>query len=186
MLNNIAALMGSPSGAAAGDYESIQSYTVGVGGIGSVVFSSITADYQHLQIRYAAKDNRAGTYADDIIFRLNSDSTTGNYRSHRLYGYGSGTPSADSVTGFAGVFGAFIAAATANIGGGIMDILDYSNTNKFTTTRSIGGVDNNGSGQIGLVSGLWMDTDAVYDIEIIPVNGTVFSEYSSFALYGIK
>lgn len=168
-------------------YESIATSLVGSGGASYIEFATISGDYKHLQIRYIAKDNRSSTYADDLMFRFNSDSNTGNYNSHRLYGYGSGTPSADRVTGFAGVLGAFIAASDANIGGGILDILDYTSTSKYKTSRSIGGIDNNGSGQVGLVSGLWLNSaDAITNIKIYPLNGSAFSEHSHFALYGIK
>jgi hypothetical protein len=64
--------------------------------------------------------------------------------------------------------------------------LDYANTNKYKTTRSIGGNDNNGSGFVSLISGLWLSTSAISNIEIIPLNGTLWTQYSHFALYGIK
>ncbi len=169
-------------------YESIAVSTVGSGGASSVSFTSIPGTYSHLQIRYLGRDNRASE-SDDLMFRFNSDSTTGNYNSHRLYGNGT-SASADRVTGYAGALGAFVSGGTsgANIfGAGVFDILDYANTNKYKTTRSIGGNDNNGSGGfVSLISGLWLSTSAISNIEIIPLNGTLWSQYSHFALYGIK
>ena len=65
-----------------------------------------------------------------------------------------------------------------------MDILDYSNTNKNKTLRQLAGTDNNGNGVVGLSSGLWQSTAAVASIDITAIGS--FSQYTSFALYGIK
>jgi len=67
--------------------------------------------------------------------------------------------------------------------GFVIDILDYSNTSKYKTTRELSGQDRNGSGEIALWSGNWRSTLAITSIEFS--NGT-FDQYSSFALYGIK
>jgi hypothetical protein len=41
-------------------------------------------------------------------------------------------------------------------------------------------------GQVMLDSGLWMNTSAVTTIVFAPVYGTNFTQYSFFALYGIR
>jgi hypothetical protein len=183
----ILGIWASSRAVAAGDYESIATVTVGSGGSSTITFSSIAADWTHLQVRYTARDNRSSN-SDDIYFRFNSDSTTANYNSHRLYGNGSSV-SSDRVTGYAGTLSAFVAASTAGsnvFGSGVTDILDYANTNKYKTTRSVGGNDNNGSGFVSLISGLWLSTSAITSITIYPLNGTSFDQYSHFALYGCK
>jgi len=68
----------------------------------------------------------------------------------------------------------------------VLDLLDYANTSKNKTVRNLAGYDKNGAGQIALNSGSWMSTSAVTQIDISPRVGTLFSQYSSFALYGIK
>jgi len=172
-----------------GSYESIATVTVGVLGSASIDFSSIPSTYKHLQVRYIARDNRAATNSDDIMIRFNNDSNTGNYNSHRLIGNGSSV-SSDRVTGFAGTLSAFVSGSTATanaFGAGVTDILDYASTSKYKTTRSVGGNDDNtGGGYVELVSGLWLSTSATNQLTIYPLNGTLFSQYSSFALYGIK
>jgi hypothetical protein len=78
--------------------------------------------------------------------------------------------------------------ANANIyGGHIVDILDYANTNKYKTTRFIGGVETNASSQSysNFGSGNWRNTNAITSIVLFPQSGT-FAQYSSYALYGIK
>jgi hypothetical protein len=80
------------------------------------------------------------------------------------------------------------ATAAANIFAvGVIDLLDYKNTNKNKTVRTIGGYDLNGSGAVAFGSGLWMDTSAITQIDISPLGASdKFVQYSSFALFGIK
>jgi hypothetical protein len=184
--NQIAGLMGVSAPVSLTDYESIASTTVGSGGSASVTFSSIAGTYSHLQVRFLGRDNRASTQ-DTLLVRFNSDSSS-NYRIHYLLGDGSTA----SAGGFAstGIEVYRIAAAssgTSVFGAGVIDILDYTSTNKNKTTRSLAGLDRNGSGELALGSGLWYATPAaITSITLLPTNGTLFSEYSSFALYGIK
>ena len=177
-------------GALAGDFESIATVLVGSGGSASIDFQNIPGTFQHLQLRYIARDNRAGTNSDDIFIRVNNDATTGNYNSHRLLGNGGGgAPSSDRVTGYAGVLSAFVAASTAGasrFGAGVTDFLDYSNGNKNKVSRSLGGFDDNGSGFSTFISGLWMSTSVITRLTVYPLNGTSFDQNSHFALYGIR
>jgi hypothetical protein len=162
-----------------GAYDSIATVTVGSGGASSITFSSIPSTYTHLQIRAIGKGANAG--GRDILFQLNSD-TGSNYNSHQIYGNGSSAVAQAKGTSTNGWFTYW---DSAQFGPAVMDILDYSNTNKNTTTRTLGGHDLNGSGFILLRSGLWMNTSAVTSISFFTDSGN-FTEYSQFALYGIK
>jgi hypothetical protein len=169
-------------------YESIATTTVGSGGTATVTFSSIPATYKHLQIRMMAKDNRAGLFVSNAQIQFNSD-TAANYTSHFLLGDGSTATSA-GYTAQTEVFAARIpgASSAANtFGVAIVDIVDYANTSKYKTLRSLSGEDQNGSTweQLYLISSLWLSTAAISSITLFPV-GPLFSQYSSFALYGIK
>jgi hypothetical protein len=116
---------------------------------------------------------------------FNSDTTSGNYSFHRLVAEASSI-SAYGQSGLDNIV--LTAGATSNasiFASGILDILDYANTNKYKTTRSLSGVDANGSGFAQFMSGLWMNTAAVTSITILP-NSDSFIQYSQFALYGIK
>jgi hypothetical protein len=159
-------------------YESIATVTVGSGGAANVEFTSIPGTYTHLQIRFIGRS----TGAPDTKMQFNGDTTTTNYRTHTVYGDGSSSVGASLAnTAYIG----YIATATSTFGAGVVDILDYANTNKYKTTRSLAGYDANGSGFAILYSNLWMSTSAVTSIKIYPDSGN-FSQYSSFALYGIK
>lgn len=169
-----------------GSYESIATVTVGAGGSSTISFSSIPSTYTHLQLRGIAKDNRAAANPSVLYMQLNGD-TGSNYSQHYLVGDGSGVyAGGGSYTQIAvGDYVTGAAANAANFGSGVVDILDYSSTNKYKTVRSIGGIEFNGSGTVGLNSGSWRNTAAITSITLFSFGGT-FVQYSSYALYGIK
>ena len=173
-------MAGGAAPAAATSYESIATQLVGAGGASSITFSSIPSTYKHLQIRFIA--NNAS--AQDIYIRFNSD-TGSNYWRHYLYGQGSAvTASADAVANDKVSIG-YTSTTSGIFGNGVCDVLDYQNTNKYKTTRSLCGYDANGSGYVVLFSGLWSSTAAVNSITAFPTSGN-FNQNSQFALYGIK
>jgi hypothetical protein len=163
-----------------GAFESIQTFTVGAGGQSSISFTSIPSTYKHLQIRWISQNNSAAYYVQN---RFNNDTTT-SYASHRLVGNGS-TGSVAGTFNEAENSNSPMSATTNIFGAGVMDILDYANVNKFKTTRTLGGWDENGSGRIELTSGLWRKTEAINRIDFFAFAGS-FTQHSSFALYGIK
>ena len=68
----------------------------------------------------------------------------------------------------------------------VLDVLDYTNTSKYTTTRSLeANPMTDSSGWLGLWSGSWKNTAAVTSLTVYIPSG-YYTEYSSFALYGIK
>ena len=175
------------------DFESIATVTVGAGGAASISFTSIPADYTHLQIRGIARGTRTDYSIDQLYTRVNGDTGT-NYSWHWLRGNGSsaGTDAGTNATSMN--LGWFATDATASVtnafGGTVIDILDYANTNKYKTFRVLSGNDLNGggspfSGTIILISGLWRSTSAITSITLDPDNNN-FAQYSHFALYGIK
>ena len=159
--------------------------TVGVGGTGTITFSNIPATYKHLQIRGIARSTRAAFASDPLLIKVNSD-TTSNYSWHYLVGDGS-TISRNGGATQSSMMNYLIANNTASnvFGAFVIDVLDYANTNKSKTFRSLMGVDNNGSGFVALNSGNWRSTSAITSIELTAQNGDLM-QYSSFALYGIK
>ena len=173
--------------AAATSYESIATVTVGSGGSSSISFSSIPSTFSHLQIRQIGRTSVASAVVGGNGIRFNSD-TASNYGTHQLIGNGA---SADA---FAYVPDNYIyyslnagANAGSNIfGAAVIDILDYSSTSKFKTVRTLMGVDLNGSGQVGIRSGLWRSTSAISTVTIDARDSSSFVQYSTFALYGIK
>lgn len=173
-------------GGPVGAYDSLATVTVPSGGLSSITFAGIPTGYKHLQIRGIARTTRASDQ-DALIMQLNSD-TGSNYSRHQLNGDGT-SATADAGTSTTGMqINRFAAStATANtFGTMVSDVLDYTDTNKYTTVRTLGGYDNNGSGLITLNSGSWRNTAAVTTITLTSLNGANFAQYSSFALFGVK
>lgn len=165
--------------------EPIATTLVGAGGSSTITFSSIPSTYKHLQIRWIGRGG-APNVNQSFGLRFNSDNGT-NYTYHVLYGTGASVFSVGQTDNNYAFFNSGAGAnATSNVFGiGIVDILDYANTNKNKTVRSLGGVDNNGSGIIAFDSGLWISTSAITKIDVYSVTGN-FSQYSRISLYGIK
>ena len=164
------------------DFQSIATVIVPSGGQASVTFSNIPQNFTHLQVRSIQQES-SGSGTPSSSMQFNSD-TGNNYSYHVLYGTGAGSGGAAAI---ASTNQAYIgnSSTTANIfADNTVDILDYSNTNKYKTLRSLSGVDYNGSGFVALTSSLWSNTAAISSITILPSAG--WGQYSTFALYGIK
>ena len=178
MLNNIAALVGTPISAPVTAFDSIQTVTVGAGGAASVSFTSIPSTYKHLQIRGFGLDSSAW-----IGIQFNG--VTSGYTEHYLNGdgasaYGGGGTSKARIP----IVGASSGVNSTSPAVSIVDILDYADTNKNKTVRALAGIDKNGSGEAGMTSGLWASTSAITSI-VIYCGGGNLTQYSTYALYGV-
>ena len=179
MIGNIAAgLFGVGVTPSTSSYESIATVSVGSGGASTVSFTSIPSTYKHLQVRATVATWATGGNSD--FMRINSDSGS-NYTWHYLGGNGSSAfaGAATSQTGVPSYIG------TPTPSPRIYDILDYANTSKYKTVRSLIGGDSNGAGSIYLQSSLWLNTAAINSLTFNIDNNNI-PEYSHFALYGIK
>ena len=166
-------------------FESIATTTVGSGGSSTITFASIPQTYSHLQLRMLARGTTGTTILENNV-RYNG--VTSAYSRQLMYGDGASVTGDHRANGDSAFFMSWFAggSAASNIFGVcLMDILDYTNTNKFTTTRVLTGVELNGSGYVGQVSSYFSSTSAISSIVITPLSGN-YTEYSHFALYGIK
>ncbi len=158
-----------------GDYDSIASVTLS--SANSVTFSSIPQDYKHLQIRGISN---AGSWIQLVI----NSTTSANYSRHELRGSGS-SASADGNGNGDLIFA---------LGGGstyptafIMDVFDYTSTNKYKTTRALYGSDQNGSGYVGLTSGAYLaNLNAVTSLTFYSYALSNLASGTTIALYGVK
>jgi hypothetical protein len=166
-------------------FVALQTVTVPNGGSSSISFTSIPQTYSHLQIRIM---NLGTSATQDLRCRFNGD-TNSNYWAHYLYGNGSTTASGSTGSN-SYVFAGLTSISTSAPQISIVDVLDYTNVNKFKTTRTLAGTDGAGSGYMFLYSGLWskagsgVTSDPITQIDLSPNSGS-FNQYSSFALYGI-
>ena len=164
----------------------IASQTVGSGGASSITFSSIPQTFTHLQIRGIGRGTTSFSAGLSYYMQFNGD-TGNNYISHQVYGDGSTASSqASALRGntLASQVFADSSAGSNVFGDVIVDILDYTNTNKNKTIKVLGGFDNNGSGRVSLNSSLWLNTNAITSI-VVSTDGNLV-QYSSFQIYGIQ
>jgi hypothetical protein len=171
-------------------FDSLGSVTL-ASATNTITFTNIPQTYTHLHIRASLQANGpgAGSYGDFAYF--NSDSTE-SYQRHGLFGDGSSAGSyatSGSSDNSKGGFFTYWGTTGSIFAAGVADILDYSNTNKFKTVRSITGTDNNGSGGIVFTSCLWRKTAGITSITFQPNLGFgafVYNPGSTISLYGVK
>jgi len=177
MASQISGHLWAPDGA----YDSLATVTLATA-TSTITFVGIPTGYKHLQIRLMA----GSTGVDAGLLTFNSD-TGANYTRHRLTGNGTAAGAAAGTGQTAASINSFGGYPdTANtFGVTIIDILDYTNTNKYTTIRSLSGEDMNGSGFLEFTSNLWLNTAAITRIDYAALGGN-WKQYSQFTLYGIK
>ena len=184
MASQISGKLWQPDGA----FDSLATVTVPSGGVASVTFAGIPSTYKHLQIRGIGRSTRAINIEAAWIY-FNNDTSTSTYVVHGLSGDGASASAYAVVPTAGGIQSGLIPGSTAtasSFGGFVIDILDYTNTTKNTTVRSLTGTDLNGSGIMRLISGLWLNTAAINSIKLDTQGGGNFTEYTQFSLYGIK
>jgi hypothetical protein len=148
-------------------------------------FTNIPQTFTHLQLRATLRESVSAATQTTLYHYVNSDFSGTNYAIHTLSGNGSSVSSTGPInqpywymencqpgtTGLSNVFNSLI-----------IDVLDYTNTNKNKTLRSIYGNDQNGSGFVYLWSGLWRSTSAINQWTFTPG----FAIGSRIDLYGIS
>jgi hypothetical protein len=153
----------------------------------TVSFTGIPSTYTHLQIRgrIATSDNNQRS----LLMYPNNDQSA-IYAAHSVFGDGATAYAKNNVSTQWNVLlsdGLFGVAGPADFWTSfVIDVLDYANTNKYKTTRALMGFDANGSGTVGLGSGLWQSTTAISSLYFINTFASPFRAGSTFTLYGIK
>ena len=176
-----------------GNFFKIATVTA-AGGETSLSFNSIPGTYKHLQIRGIAQDTYSAVVGSaSPVMQFNGDTGT-NYAYHYMFG---APNSAIILTGGGATNNGInlpkmvpYGLSTSIFGVGIIDIVDYANTNKNKTVKCIGGLDANitpANNNIApdITSGLWMSTSAITSITINKAIVSFFAG-STFTLYGVN
>ena len=172
-------------------YESIATQTVTSAGVTSVSFTSIPQTYTHLQIRASIRSNSAAGYDVFYVYNLDGSGSSSQMANHYFYGTGSSVGVNAYTAQFSGQMGFVPAANTLanNFGAGILDILDYRNTNKNKTLRALTGYDDNGNTTgnpfltFASAYSAQLGTNAVTNLTFIINNS--FAIGTKFSLYGV-
>jgi len=171
----------------AGAYDLLETTTL-ASSASSVSFTGLGSytDYKHLQIRWVGRGDASVTF-QDATMRVNSDSGS-NYAQHYLRGTGSTVESDASTarTNFTVGNVPFGSSASNAFGVAVIDILDFSSTDKNTTFRILSG--DTIANQIALRSGLYVSTSSITSTELFAstVSGRNWDTGTRFSLYGIK
>jgi hypothetical protein len=178
----------------------IETVVVPAGGVSSVVFdvSSLGTTYRHLKLVYTARTNRT-SFADDVLsLRFNSNSDTGLYATHGLWGGGANGTLAgvNAQLDWGGEFS--IGTTTTGVassgvfGAGEIDILDWNSTSKTKVSRCLSGffesasaVNGYSAARLYLTSHLWNSTSAITSLTLDQNLGDNFVQGSRFSLYGV-
>jgi hypothetical protein len=159
----------------------------------NISFSNIPQTYTHLQLRFILRTSRAST-RDSVDMYVNGQTSNTYYAVHSVYGNADNSTKGSSayVSGTAGILGCTVGymtaanATTNTFGFGVLDILDYTNTNKNKVTRSLSGCNDSSGGWVALQSSVYLSTSAISSLTLVSENSANFAAYSSVALYGIK
>ena len=156
----------------------------------SITFSNIPQTYTHLHIRSSIQVSSGNEY---VKVQFNGDTAT-NYTENHLFGNGTNAGAGGNLNyANVGLLWSMGAPSTANVfGASVADILDYTNTNKHKTLKSLDGVDLGGSGGVCFMSGAWVKTgsgttsNAITSITFTPNSSVNFASGTRIALYGVK
>lgn len=164
----------------------------------SVTFSSIPSTYRHLQLRASPRDTTTGQYGV-LFFTFNND--TGSDYSHAfIYVYGPTAKCGNEVNltkakayGITAYSSGTTIHPTEAYGAAVINILDYSDTNKKTTFSYDAGTIDSNTGGVPFFCAFGCSTyhdsgeAAISSIKIAQATGGHYMVRGSvFTLYGIK
>lgn len=163
-------------------FESIATQTLGSNAT-SITFSSIPSTYKHLQIRYSGRQTGSGI--TDITLTFNSDGTSGNYSKHWLFTFDGGGPYTSSGGSTPISLGYLYGGDSGVMSSGIIDVLDYQNSNKYKTVKYLTGNEKSSTQTTTVVigSGAWYSSNAINSLTL---SCSTIEAGSTFALYGIE
>lgn len=167
-----------------GSYDALGTVTVGSGGASTIEFAGLPTggQYTHLQIRLFVRPTSSSN--GPVFMQLNGD-TGSNYTRHSLRTDGSTIYSSGSTSQTSMYFNGFnvYSAGSSYPTTSIIDILDYASA-KNKTVRTLAGLNNNGSGEVGIYSGLWLNTNPINSIKLF--DNVNYGQYTQATIYGVK
>ena len=159
-------------------YEKIQSYTLG-SAASSIDFTSIGSGYTDLRLVVVGTISNAGY---DVVMRFNSD-TGSNYSFTYLGGTGSAANSGRGTSTSNIQLNAGAGWSTTIPSMAAIDIFSYAGST-YKTALNLLSNDQNGSGSVNAIVGLWRSTSAITSVSIIG-SSTNLQTGTTATLYGI-
>jgi len=165
-----------------GAFDSIATITVPSGGLSAITFQGIPQTYTHLQLRGNIKF--VSNSELEMQFGRGLIDTGANYSTHTIQGARSGTAGYYYTINNTYISVGWTFTATSVFVPIIIDIVDYTNTNKNKTLRGLFGGEINGSGYVQQNSGAWYSKNTIDTINLF--GGVNLAQYSELSLYGVK
>jgi hypothetical protein len=171
----------------------IASYTVPSNTSSIISFTNLPQTFTHLQVRYFVRNQYSGSIAYPNMY-TNNDGASNHWTNHSLYGNGSSAASTNNTNNVFSLVTGPASGSLSNVWACyIIDILDYTNTNKYKVFRQIGGWDdNNTSGsnaQVSISSGAnYSILGAITELDFgcYNPNGSGLAAGSRIDIYGIQ
>ena len=165
------------------NYVFLETVTVGAAGAASVTFNSIPqSGYTDLCLKVSSRDNRTPSAVDGVYIDFNGVTT--NQSNKEVYGDGSTAQSGNGARMTMGVTST--AGATANTFGNFdFYIPNYAGSTYKSASGDAVSENNATLAYASMSANLWSNTAAINAITMTPVNGTLFTQHSTFSLYGI-
>lgn len=157
-------------------YEPIATQTLG-SAAATITFSSIPATYTDLRLVLVTQN----TTSANLTMQFNSDSGT-NYSTATLFGAGASASSERSTN--ATSLRAGSSAGNTNFRLIEIDVFNYTGST-FKTELTTASLDDNGSGSIRKIVGLWRSTSVINRIDLAYSSGN-HAIGTTATLYGIK
>jgi hypothetical protein len=182
----------------ANTFELIASSTVGSGGAASIDFTSIPSTFTDICVKLSLRSNsttsNTGQY-DVLLYRLNS--STSGYTAKYISGNGAAAESNSNTTATsASAGGTWGRVANGGVVNSLATASTFSNVelyipnyagsnNKSVSLDSV--TEQNATNAIAeLDAGLWSNTAAITSVSFALLVGTLFTQYSTAYLYGVK
>lgn len=167
-------------------FTKIAATDVGAGGTAYIDFTVIPSTYTDLVIKVSGRTNFAtNSVAYASISQINGSSTGLSIR--YLLGDGSGTPASGSDSSN-GIYGAISTNGNTANTFGSCEFYIPNYTGSTAKSVSVDGVSENNAtfAEAWLAAGLWTGTAAITSLRLTPLQGTLFQQYTTATLYGVK
>jgi len=169
----------------ANTFVKIQTVTVGSGGAANITFSSIPQTYTDLKVVLSLRTNSTVDTEDPITFKINTVTT--NQSGRILYGTGTVAGSSTTSSGELRNDSPTSTSTTSVFGNTELYIPNYTSANYKSFSMDAVNENNTTNAYFQLLhAGLWSNTAAITSLGFSPTEGTLYVQYSTAILYGIK
>ena len=153
--------------------------TVGALGAASIDFSSIPSTYTDLVLKVSGRSNRVDT-VDTIVVKPNGSTSSMTFR----WLAGDGAAAASATTDR--IYQDAALNTTSTFGNAEIYIPNYAGSNYKSISADAVSEQNGTSANAGFQAQLWSNTTAISSISLSVGFGTLWAQYSTATLYGIK